>query len=566
MAIATSFLPTRRPLVVLTASLALAALGALPAEPGSPTPTGAKGPPATESRPTTPATDGAPERPAAKRAVTLEERMEVLEEELEKRKLDRAVKKYESKNGLGPAASGVYNVGEGLSWGGYGEVKYRDYRSDRRADEADVHRMILYAGYRFNDWIVLNTEIEYEHAGFEQETVVTDVDFTKGKTKESSINSSEVFVEFAYIDLKFSDSLQLALGLNLVPVGITNYMHEPTTFLPVERSVTESNIIPTTWREIGAIVHGDFFGSNFTYRTGVLNGQRAAAFGAGTWMRDGRTKGSKARATDLGTVANLEFKGIENLTIGGSFYTGQADQNEVESADFDSRWTIFPGSATSDTSTIAGIYQSQNTAHASVRVNLAEGHFDYRGDAFSIRGLFARGWLNEADARAVNKSTGKNVGKTVEGAYIEAGYNVARLFGWKHKLYAFVRGEYVNTQKETVERHFGGKEDIEDLICDQIPGGVCRTTSRLPNKNRDVGVIDASDGTKELYGVKGVPDRANDRRIMTTGLAYFPHPNVSLKLDYEQQSSKTDAFKDQEFFNSGNNKIDRLNFAVTFIF
>ena len=500
-----------------------------------------------------------------KRGPTLEERMEILEEVLERKKLDRATKKYESVNGLGPAASGVYNTRDGISWGGYGEVKYRDYRSDRKTDEADVQRLILYAGYRFNDWIVLNTEIEYEHAGFEEEEVVSDVDFTKGKAAKSRVNSSEVFVEFAYIDLKFSDALQVALGLNLVPVGITNYMHEPTTFFAVERPLTETNIIPSTWREIGAIAHGDLFGRNFTYRLGVLNGQRATSFGASSWIRDGRTKGSKARANDLGYVANLEFKGIENLTVGGSFYTGEADQNEVEAADFNSRWTMFPG-ATPDTSTIGGIYQSQNTGRASVRINLAEAHFDYRGDAFSIRGLFARGWMNEDDARAVNRATGKNVGKTAEGAYLEAGYNVARFFGWKHRLYAFVRGEYINAQKNTVERHYGGKEDMQDLLCAQVPDGYCRTTSSLPNKNRDVGVIAASDASKELYGVKGVPDRANDRRIMTYGLAYFPHANVSLKMDYEQQSSKTSAFKDQEFFNGSNNKIDRVNLAVTFIF
>ncbi len=517
-----------------------------------------------------PAPDAKEPRPEAKaksrRALSLEERMEALEEQLEKGKLDRAVKKYESVGGLGPAASGVYWVDEGLSWGGYGEVKYRDYRSPLRTDEADVHRFILYAGYRFSDWIVLNTEIEYEHAGFEEKTFVSAVDFPGARTTTSTTNSSEVFVEFAYIDLKFADAFQVALGLNLVPVGIVNYMHEPTTFFAVERPVTESNLIPTTWREIGAIAHGEFFRKNFVYRLGVLNGQRAASFASGNWIRNGRTKGSLARASDYGGVANLEFKGIQNLTVGGSFYSGQADQNEIKNADFESRWTMFPNSTTLSNTNLAGLYEIQNTPRASVRVNLAEGHFDYRGDAFSIRGLLARGWLSEEDAREVNRATGRNVGKTVEGAYVEAGYNVARFFGWKHKLYAFVRGEYVNTQKNTVERHFGGREDWEDLACAQVPGGYCRTTTRLPNGNRDLGVIAASDASKELYGVKGVPDRTNDRRIMTYGLAYFPHPNVSLKLDYEQQSSKTEAFRDQEIFTTSNNKIDRANFAVTFIF
>lgn len=546
---------------IAAGALLLLAAAALSSAPG-PQETPAKG----DQAPAGTTTKAADNKAADKSRLSLEERMEIMEEELEKRKLRKAVKTYESVGGLGPAASGVYHTDSGLSWGGYGEVKYRDYRSDKKTDEADVHRLILYAGYRFNDWIVLNSEIEYEHAGFEKQTVVTDVDFTKRTTSKGSVNSGEVFVEFAYIDLKFADSLQLALGLNLVPMGITNYMHEPTTFYAVERPVTETNIIPSTWREIGAIFHGELFGKDLVYRTGVLNGQTATNFSSSSWIRGGRSQGSKAPANDLGYVANVEYKGIENLTVGTSFYTGKAGQNQVNDADFQSRFTMFPGSSSPDTTTVAGIYQSENTGKAPVRVNIAEAHFDYRGEAFSLRGLFARGWMNEDDTRAVNKVTGRNIGKVAEGAYLEAGYNIATFFGWKHKLYTFIRGEYVNTQKETVQRFYGGREDIEDLICSQVPGGFCRTTSGLPNGNRDLGVIAASDTTKELYGVKGVADRTNDRRIITVGVAYFPHPNVALKADYEQQSSKSDAFKDQEFFNSNNNKIDRMNLAVTFIF
>ena len=77
-----------------------------------------------------------------KKQLTVDERLDILTEELEKQKLNRAVKKFKSVGGMGPAASEVYNIDQGFSFGGYGEVKYRDYRSSYKKDQVDVHRFI----------------------------------------------------------------------------------------------------------------------------------------------------------------------------------------------------------------------------------------------------------------------------------------------------------------------------------------------------------------------------------------------------------------------------------------
>ena len=76
----------------------------------------------------------------------------------------------------------------------------------------------------------------------------------------------------------------------------------------------------------------------------------------------------------------------------------------------------------------------------------------------------------------------------------------------------------------------------------------------------------ASDSGKELYGVRGVPDRTQDRRIYTMGMAFYPHENITLKLDYAMQFSKSDYHKDIEQLNPSNNKIDQVNFGLGFIF
>ena len=68
--------------------------------------------------------------------------------------------------GLGPAASKVYQVKRGLSLGGYGEGHFSKMLPDTEGtqDRAIAERFVLYTGYKFSDRIILNTELEVEHA------------------------------------------------------------------------------------------------------------------------------------------------------------------------------------------------------------------------------------------------------------------------------------------------------------------------------------------------------------------------------------------------------------------
>ncbi|MBL8020449.1 MAG: hypothetical protein JNM27_12340 [Leptospirales bacterium] len=510
-------------------------------------------------------TEQKPEKAEAKKP-TVEERMAALEEEIEKLRHGKSIRVYQGTDGMGPAASQVYQGEEGVSIGGYGEVNYNKFRSNRKTDQLDVLRFILYTGYRFNDWIFMNAELEYEHAGFEEQSVVTDATLsgTTLTTTKRDINQGAVFVEFAYVDFKFAEPFQVKLGLNLVPVGLTNYLHEPTTFYSVNRPLTETNIIPTTWREIGAIINGNLFNDRLTYRTGILNGQRGKNFTETTWMRGSRTKGSKVRAEDFAFVGNIDLRPLEGLLTGVSYYRGNAGQDEIAPVTWQDR-VVPPTPGPTGTNSLFTAYGSTLKADtsANVRVHLAEAHYMFERGAFTTRGLFARGWLNDSGVRALNRNTNRNIAKEVEGGYIEAGVNVLHFFNFQKKLVVFVRDEYVNTQRRTVERFAGGKEDLDDLICSTLN---CRTTAQLTNTNRALGIIVNTDQTKELYGVRGVPDRTQDRRIYTIGMAFFPHENVTLKVDYEMHSSKSGYHRDIEQLNPSNNKIDQINFGLGFIF
>ncbi len=495
---------------------------------------------------------------------SVEERLSALEERLEQTNLGRATRVYASEQGLGPAASGVYHAEPGLAFGGYGEIQYVNFKSEYRADQTDLTRFILYAGYRFNSWIVFNSEIEYEHAGAEGSAIASEADTGSGTVRQESFNEAGAIIEMAYLDFEFRPEARLALGLNLVPIGITNYKHEPTTFASVRRPQTETFVIPTTWREHGAILHGELFAAALRYRAGVMTGLRAQDFDNANWIRAGRSNGSETRSEGLAALVNLEFTGIEGLVIGGTYYAGSAGQNEIAKADFANTrlpYEEFFGNDVIGRLAADGIRAGKT---ANVTVFLTEAHIEYQNGPYYLRALAARGWMSEEDARAVNRATGFNVGRAAEGAYAEIGFDLLSLIQSRYRLFAYVRNEYVNTQKETVTRYAGGEDDLNDVICAAVR--FCRVSGDLARGNRDLGVIESFDPAQELYGVRGVADRASDRRIVSGGFAFYPEERIVLKIDYERANSSSDYGGDIEARNVFNNKIDRINLGLGFIF
>ncbi len=176
------------------------------------------------------------------RIAELERAVEVLADELQRTRTALAVPEeplLESVYGLGPAASKVYHAGRGITFGGYGEAFYSNALSDRGSgtsktlDRADQLRLVLYAGYRFTENIVFNSEIEFEHA-------------TTGSTESSSGGSASV--EFAALDFFWKDWANFRAGLMLAPMGFLNEIHEPPFFYGVNRPDVERVLIPSTWR------------------------------------------------------------------------------------------------------------------------------------------------------------------------------------------------------------------------------------------------------------------------------------------------------------------------------
>ncbi len=313
----------------------------------------------------------------------LERKTDVLSQEVEKLRTNLAIPeeaKYKSMYGLGPAASKIYQVGKGLSIGGYGEANYQAIVSDKGkndANNADNERFVLYAGYKFTDDILFNSEIEFEHA----------------TTGEGSEEKGEISVEFAALDFFIDPMANVRAGLVLMPMGFINPIHEPPFFFGNNRPEVERRIIPATWRELGVGLFGQIT-PELTYTTYLVNGLNAEGFSA-NGIRDGRSGGSKAKAEDFGYVARVDYApaAVPGFSAGGSAYVGNAGQNQN-----------FAGQK-------ADVFTQLYEAHA---------QWKYRG--WEWRALGSWGFIDDADILSAAK--GETIGSENYGWYTEIGYDI----------------------------------------------------------------------------------------------------------------------------------------------
>jgi hypothetical protein len=312
---------------------------------------------------------------------SLERKTDVLSKEVEKLRTELVIPeepKYKSAYGLGPAASKVYQVGKGLSIGGYGEANYQAIVGDEKGkkDNADFERLVLYAGYKFTDSILFNSEIEFEHG--------------------STDDGGTVSVEFAALDFFIDPMANIRAGMVLLPMGFINTIHEPPFYFGNNRPEVERQIIPSTWREIGVGLFGEIL-PNLTYTAYVVNGLNAADFNS-DGIRSGRQKGSQAKAEDLAFVGRVDYapEALPGLSVGGSAYAGNSGQNQ----DF--------GGQQVDAFT-----------------QLYEAHVQWKYRGLEFRTLGSWGHIDDADVLSAAK--GQTIGSSNYGWYTEVGYDVLPL-------------------------------------------------------------------------------------------------------------------------------------------
>ena len=279
-----------------------------------------------------------------------------------------------------------------------GYMDFHFNKLDAQDGVLDFHRFVLILNHSFSPRIRFVSELELERA------------FVAGLEP-----GGELELEQAYVDFLLTRSFNLRAGMVLVPMGIINERHESPVFQGVERPFVDTVIIPSTWFETGAGIHGEI-GRGFRYRAYAMAPLNALEFTADEGIREGRQKGALANVRGVAFAGRMEYVGTANLTLGASLWRGES------------------GFA---------------VRRFDVPVRVAEVDARYKLRRLETRGQFAHvsignaAALNDAVERIVGISP--NVASGLRGFYGEAAYRVWAA-GLSKDLVAFVRYENFDTQ------------------------------------------------------------------------------------------------------------------------
>jgi hypothetical protein len=277
---------------------------------------------------------------------------------------------------------------------------YMDFHLNRLEHEdplLDFHRFVLLFNHSFSDRLRFIGEVEIEHG-----------------LVEGLEESGELELEQAYLDFRFTPAFNFRAGMLLTPVGIINERHEPPSFYGVERPFVDTFIIPTTWFDAGAGVHGTF-GNGWQYRAYVMAPLDATKITAEEGLAEARQKGFLSNVRNVAGTGRLEYVGYPGLTLGASFWRGETSFN-------------FP----------------REESH----VGLIEFDSRYRTGPLAVRGEFAQVFVDGAaalnDLQQRSSGINPNIAEQMRGFYIEP--SIRPLPGLKYDFGAFLRYENFDTQ------------------------------------------------------------------------------------------------------------------------
>ena len=324
---------------------------------------------------------------------TVDQKLQILQQEIDdlKAQARRSAAPAQQTSPYSLDYSSMLDRSSGLASGGtnivgYGEVGYGKFRQSGNAT-ADLQRFVFGFSHRFDERLTLHSEVEFEHA------IV------------SKHDEGEAEIEQVWLNYKMSDAVNFKGGLFLIPLGILNETHEPPTYYGVMRNQVETRIIPTTWRELGAGVHG-IVSEGIRYDIGITtNFDSGKLDDPTTGIRSAHQEGQLANARNLAVYGALNYR-RPGLLVGGGVFTGDTGQNGASNP------------------ALQGV---------AARFTMWDVHAQYRIAGLDLQALYAAGTLGDAD-KITAASVAANLAdpgvtafaapKSMKGAYVQAAYHV----------------------------------------------------------------------------------------------------------------------------------------------
>jgi len=345
---------------------------------------------------------------------TVDQKLQILQQEIDdlKAQARRSAAPTQQASPYSLDYSSMLDRSSGLASGGtnivgYGEVGYGKFRQSGNAT-ADLQRFVFGFNHRFDERLTLHSEVEFEHA------IV------------SKDDHGEAEIEQAWLNCKMSDAVNLKGGLFLIPLGILNETHEPPSYYGVMRNQVETRIIPTTWRELGAGVHG-IVGEGIRYDVGITtNFDSGKLDDPTTGIRSAHQEGQLANARNLAVYGALNYR-RPGLLVGGGVFTGDTGQNGASNP------------------ALRGV---------SARLSLWDVHAQYRVAGLDLQALYAAGSLGDSDKlnaailanATANGTTPFAAPKTIRGGFVQAAYHAYKRGNFD--VAPFVRYERIDIKQQ----------------------------------------------------------------------------------------------------------------------
>lgn len=302
----------------------------------------------------------------------------------------------------------------------------------------------------------------------------SEIEIEHGGAGVDFTNDGNVEIEQAYVDFLINEHFNWrSLGLDVVPVGRINLYHEPTVFYSTDRPELYQQIIPSTWTEGSTSIYGRIV-DGLQYQAMLSTGleDRSAANGING------VNGLRGARPSTGQ----DF----NQTNGTPAFTGRLSYQPPWIPGLDGSTSYHHSEASSTGSAFA--------LRGDLNVDILDTELRYfvPHTGLELRADYAIALFGNAGSLQANNDgdATNNVGTHMWGAYVEAAYHF-----WPE---AWKKGR-------------GKHMDFVPFV-------------RYTHMDLQAGRSGGSDVTASVGG--------NDRDIYTFGFAYFPVPEIVLKLDY----------------------------------
>ncbi len=201
----------------------------------------------------------------------------------------------------------INDGGGGALLGGYID---HELLWNREKKTFDQHRFIPFIHAEVNERIHVLAELEFEHGGV---------------VKGSGESDGEIKIEFAALDIAFSEALTYRAGIILAPLGGFNLNHDSPLNDLTNRPLVAREIVPTTLSESGMGLFGTLYPGEVAvldYELYVVNGFNG---NAATSLRAGRGSLKSDNNEQKSLTGRVGYSPFLGLQMGGSFHVGAYD-------------------------------------------------------------------------------------------------------------------------------------------------------------------------------------------------------------------------------------------------